>query len=113
MVWDTFFSFLTSLASGGVTSKLGSIVVLPGCGDDIGVSRLMGALSVERYVTDVCPCLVNVLNCCGWCGFLILRFRVVGGLWPSSSCYRPRLPSFTECFVAVDVVSMILCNVLL
>jgi hypothetical protein len=56
------FSFLTSLASGGVTSKLGSIVVLPGCGDGIVVSRLMGAPLGGSFMTDVRPSLVTVLK---------------------------------------------------
>jgi len=71
LVWDTFSCFLTSLSSGGVMSKLGSIVVLGGCGDgivvcdDIAVSRIMGAPLGGRSVPVVCLGPVTVLTCCG------------------------------------------------
>jgi hypothetical protein len=57
----TFFSIFTSLASRGVMGKLGTIVLLLGCGDGIFVSILMGAPFGGRSMTDVCPCLVTVV----------------------------------------------------
>jgi len=92
LAWDTFFCFLTSLAFGGAMSKVCSIFLLPGCGDGIVVSRLMGAPPIRRYVTDVGIGPIIVLISCGWSGSLILRFWVVGAIFPSWSCSRPRLP---------------------
>jgi hypothetical protein len=71
--------------------KMGAIVLLPGCGDGIVVSRLMGAPPGGRSVSNVCPSLVIVFTCCGWWGSLILRVRLVGALCHSSSCFRPHL----------------------
>ena len=86
------FSIFISLASRGVMGKLGSIVVLPRYGDGIVVSRLMGAPLGERPVTDVFHGPGTALTCCGWWGSLILPFRLVEALWPSSTCFLPRLP---------------------
>jgi len=96
LVWDTFFCILTSLAYGGVMGKLGTIVMLPGCGDSVIVSRLMGAPPGEMSVFNVYLGHVTVLTCCGRWGALILRFQFVGALWPSSSCSRPRLSRLCE-----------------
>jgi hypothetical protein len=73
LVWDTFFCFLTSLAFGGVLSKLGSIVVVNGCGDGIVISRVRGAPPSGSFVSVVCPYPLAVLTCCCWWGSLILR----------------------------------------
>ncbi len=72
-------------------SRLGPIVVVFGCCDGFVVSRFMGALPSGRYVPVVCPGPVSVLTCCGWWGSNS-TVRVVGALWPSSSCSRPRHP---------------------
>ena len=55
-------------------SRLGSIVVLGGCGDGIVVSRIVGAPPSGRFVPVNCPGLVTMLTCCGGWGSLILRF---------------------------------------
>ena len=92
LVRDTFFCFITSLASGDVMGKLGSIVVVNGCGDGIVVSRIMGAPPSGRSVPVVCHDPVILLTFCCWRSSLILRLWVVGAFWPSSSCSRPCLP---------------------
>ena len=51
LIWrDRFFGFLTSQASWGVMSRLGSTIVVIGCCDGIIVSRFMGALPSGRCV---------------------------------------------------------------
>ena len=92
LVWDTFSCFLTSLASGGVLRKLGSIGVMGECGDGSVVSRIVGATLGGRSVPVVCHGPFIVLTCCGGWGCLIMRFWIVGALWPSSSYCHPRLP---------------------
>ena len=51
---DRFFGFLISLASWGVMSRLGSIVVVIGCCDGSVVSRCRGALPSGRFVPVIC-----------------------------------------------------------
>jgi hypothetical protein len=63
LIWrDTFFCFLTSLSSRGVMSRLGSIVVVIGCCDDIVVSIFMGTQTSGRFVPVVYPRPVFVLT---------------------------------------------------
>ena len=87
-------------------NKLGTIVMLPGCGDGVVVSRLMGAPHGGRSMTNVCPGHVTELTCCWWWGSLILRFRLVGDFDPLRDFIVLVCPVFAEFFVAADGVSL-------
>jgi hypothetical protein len=61
---DTFFSFLTSLASRDVMCRPVSSVVMSGCGGVVVVACLMGALrSSKRSGVAICPCLISLVLC--------------------------------------------------
>jgi hypothetical protein len=59
-----FFSFLTSLASGDVMGRSGSIVGRSGCGGAVFVACLLGALGSSRSArVAICPCSVSLMLC--------------------------------------------------